>query len=368
LRPYPGAEAAWTLDGNHLPGSGRTPSRLRLEVALGQSSNASLFTGLFGPVPSNLASLNPGPVPLPRTTALTTSLQVLLFDNHLSVQPIYYRHYTAHASVAQPLAPGGGSVLYLRDVDLLNQGIELAVSYTYTREKCYFNASFGAAHNQQAVQSVAGSTPGPGLTVGETAHPYFGYQRLGLDGSGQLQYRDQNGDGQINSLDANYFGRGLPSWLLNLSEELTLGRFTLQTQWDALLGYQLVNPVLASLDQPTAATNASARVLGRWMGPGTSADVPRASRYSQPNYYDNLSAEPASHLRLSQLTLSYRLPLPAPHQVRAWVGGQNLLVLSHYRGYDPNVSSAGGLGQLAGYDASAYPVARVWQVGVQAAW
>ncbi|NML66973.1 TonB-dependent receptor plug domain-containing protein [Hymenobacter sp. RP-2-7] len=373
LQLYPGAEAAWTLEGDHLPGDGRTLSRLKLEAALGQSSNASLFTGLFGPVPVILTpGLNPGPVPLPRTTALNASVQVELFDNGLSVQPTYYRHRTAHASVgqlfAQPLSPDGSPVFYLRDVDLLNQGVELTASYTYAREKRYFNVSFSAAHNQQTVQNVAGSTPGPGLAVGEAAHPYFGYQRQGLDASGQLQYRDQNGDGQLDALDGSYFGRGLPSWLLNLSQELTLGRFTLQTQWDALLGYQLLSPVLTILDQPTATTNASARVLVRWTGPGTSTDVPRASRYRQFYGYDNLSPESASHLRLTQLTLGYRLPLPEPHQVRVWVGGQNLLVLSNYRGYDPNVSSAGGLGQLAGYDASTYPVARVWQLGVQATW
>jgi len=373
LQLYPGAEAAWTLDSNQLPGDGRTLSRLKLEAALGQSSNASLFTGLFGPVPVSLApALNPGPAPLPRTTALNTSVQVGLFGNGLLVQPTYYRHRTAHASVgqlfAQYLVPGDNPIFYLRDVDLLNQGVELTITYTHGQEKRYFSVSFSAAHNQQTVQSVAGSTPGPGLTVGEAAHPYFGYQRSGLDSSGQLQYRDQNGDGQVDALDAGYFGRGLPSWLLNLSQELTLGRFTLQTQWDALLGYQLLSPVLTILDQPTAATNASTRVLSRWTGPGTSTDVPRASRNSQPYVYDNLSAESASHLRLSQLTLGYRLPLPEPHQVHVWVGGQNLLVLSYYRGYDPNVSSAGGLGQLAGYDASTYPVARVWQLGVQATW
>lgn len=48
-----------------------------------------------------------------------------------------------------------------------------------------------------------------------------------------------------------------------------------------------------------------------------------------------------------------------------WVGGQNLLVTGGYRGYDPNVSSGGAAPLQAGQDASVYPVARVWQVGVR---
>jgi hypothetical protein len=45
--------------------------------------------------------------------------------------------------------------------------------------------------------------------------------------------------------------------------------------------------------------------------------------------------------------------------------GGLLLVRSHYQGYGPNVSSAGGLGQLASYDAGTYLVVRVWRRDVQ---
>ena len=49
-----------------------------------------------------------------------------------------------------------------------------------------------------------------------------------------------------------------------------------------------------------------------------------------------------------------------------WVGGRNLLVVSDYRGFDPNVSSGGAAGTTAGLDISAYPVPRTWLAGVRA--
>lgn len=285
MQLYPGAEAVWSINDWGIVGRGGALSSLQLAAAVGQSSNASLFTGFFGPGPAtqNVTS-NPGTVPLPRTTALNASAQLGLLDNHLRVQPIYYRHYTAHASVAQldvlPFAPGTGSaVLFTRDVALLNQGIELNINYVYTSDrKTFVSVTFAAAHNQQTVQGIGGSQPVPGLAVGEAARPYFGYQRQGLDASGQLQYRDQNGDGRVNSLDASYFGRGLPSWLLNLSEELTVGRFTLQTQFDALLGYQLLGPALARLNYPDATSNGSQRLLSRWTTAQPSTAIPAAPR------------------------------------------------------------------------------------------
>lgn len=56
----------------------------------------------------------------------------------------------------------------------------------------------------------------------------------------------------------------------------------------------------------------------------------------------------------------------SPHPFSIWLGGNNLVVLSGYRGFDPNVSSGGAGGTQAGLDASAYPVARTWLLGVRA--
>jgi hypothetical protein len=44
---------------------------------------------------------------------------------------------------------------------------------------------------------------------------------------------------------------------------------------------------------------------------------------------------------------------------------QNLFALSGYLGYDPNVSSGGSLGSLAGQDYGAVP--RTWLAGVRLA-
>ena len=76
--------------------------------------------------------------------------------------------------------------------------------------------------------------------------------------------------------------------------------------------------------------------------------------------------ESGNHVRLTQLTLAYDVLTTGPRRISVWVGGQNLFVTGHYRGFDPNVSSGGSAPLFAGQDASVYPVARVWQVGVRA--
>ena len=71
-------------------------------------------------------------------------------------------------------------------------------------------------------------------------------------------------------------------------------------------------------------------------------------------------------MRLSSLTLTYRLRQTATQDISVWVGGQNLFVLTAYRGYDPNVSSGGSTPYLAGRDYGAVPVPRTWLLGVKA--
>ena len=45
--------------------------------------------------------------------------------------------------------------------------------------------------------------------------------------------------------------------------------------------------------------------------------------------------------------------------------GANVVVVSGYRGFDPNVSSGGSGGGSAGLDVSAYPVPRTWLLGMR---
>ena len=374
---YPGAEVRWDVGKAGFMQGQQAVSSLRLNLALSQCSNTSIAATSFpaGPtsVPvTSLISANDQPL-IPRTTQLNTGLAVGLFGGHLNVEPTFYSHYTRHANVAQAMPVGldYGTLLVTRDVDVRNRGLELAVRgyWRLLHQRLTGQSSLAASYNQQTVVSVAGEAtagPVPGVAVGEPLHPFYGYQRLGIGASGNVQYRDTNSDGTVTFADAGYFGTGIPPYLLDFSQTLTYGRFTLQAQFDGLFGYQLLSPTLAVLDQPTGSYNGSTRLLDRWTPTHPSADVPQAS-YDRPQLYDDHTPQSAANFRLSLLTLSCRLLKPeSQHQLQAWVGSQNLFVLTSYRGFDPNVSSGGGLGQLVGYDGSTYPVARTWLAGVRA--
>ena len=72
------------------------------------------------------------------------------------------------------------------------------------------------------------------------------------------------------------------------------------------------------------------------------------------------------HVRLSSVLLTAEVWRKAPHSVSVFLSGTNLLVLSGYRGYDPNVSSAEADARQAGLDMATYPTARTVALGVRA--
>ena len=84
------------------------------------------------------------------------------------------------------------------------------------------------------------------------------------------------------------------------------------------------------------------------------SDIPRAG------YEDFVGSDrmiyDASYLRLKELSLSYRLKLPARFKVvksmTVGVSGENLWLLKNYIGFDPDVSTESGARRI---DNSSYP-------------
>jgi hypothetical protein len=78
--------------------------------------------------------------------------------------------------------------------------------------------------------------------------------------------------------------------------------------------------------------------------------------------------EDGSYIKLKTLSLSYNFPnLKNKHiqAVKLYVTGQNLLTLTNYRGYDPEVSYRGASTLEAGEDFGGYPQSRTFMLGVK---
>ena len=117
-------------------------------------------------------------------------------------------------------------------------------------------------------------------------------------------------------------------------------------------------------------------VLNRWQKPGDVTDVPRLSWDGTSGSRDVSSrfVEDGSYVRLSEITLGYKLPSMLTSRTglsdaRLYLSGRNLKLWSDYLGYDPDVNSNGSGSNISlGQDFYAYPRARTISLGISGSW
>ncbi|MCB2378514.1 TonB-dependent receptor [Hymenobacter sp. BT635] len=191
------------------------------------------------------------------------------------------------------------------------------------------------------------------------------FYQTGGTAPGDIRFKDLNGDGVINAKDRTFFGNPNPDFTYGMSNTLSWQGFDLNVFLQGSQGNDIYNQNRYILESALYGNSqGSKRVLGRWTGPGTSTDVPRAIA-GDPNQNLRVSSyfmEDGSYMRVKTLTLGYTLPKAimdriAAKQLRVYVSGQNLLTLTNYTGYDPEVGARG-------VDLGVYPQSRVFLAGV----
>jgi hypothetical protein len=109
-------------------------------------------------------------------------------------------------------------------------------------------------------------------------------------------------------------------------------------------------------------------ILDQWRADNTDAGWPTAvNPYRYESYkVNNLVIEDASYLRLKTVTLSYQfsnIKLNMLESIRIYAKGQNVFTITDYSGYNPETNMFGS-GATSRLDWNAYPVARVWMIGL----
>ncbi|QDA61572.1 SusC/RagA family TonB-linked outer membrane protein [Hymenobacter jejuensis] len=194
------------------------------------------------------------------------------------------------------------------------------------------------------------------------------YQQSGT-APGDIKYKDINGDGVINSQDQAYIGNPNPDFTYGLNNTLSFRGLDLNIFLQGSQGNDVYNLNRYYTEGGLfGASNASTIALDRWTGPGTSNYVPRAVA-GDPNNNLRVSShyvENGSYMRIKLLTLGYTLPttlLGRVHaqRIRVYVTSQNLLTITKYKGFDPELGNQGG---SLGVDRGIYPQSRVFLAGV----
>lgn len=283
--------------------------------------------------------------------------------------------------------------------DMKNSGVEVELGYhkRFGELNLSANANFSYLKNEvtyvsadtnfvvggASFQSMGAITR---IQVGHSFNEFWGYKTLGIfqnesaitdykDGTGAIiqpnarpgdfRWQDTNGDGTISEADKVYLGNNIPKYTFGFTVNLDYKGFDFMLFGQGAAGNKIFQG-LRRLDIGNA--NYPSKAMGRWTGEGTSNDYPRLVSNDPNGNFTNMSdfyLENGDYLRLKVIQLGYTLPnklfgKTGISKLRVYVTAENLLTLTNYSGYDPEVG-----GGVFGVDKGQYPQARTVLGGIQ---
>ena len=208
----------------------------------------------------------------------------------------------------------------------------------------------------------SGSTDTDAKTVaGNTATQWY-FGRLPVPG--EIIFVDKNDDGVINQAQDNQIiGNPNPQFTYGLTSNLTYKNWGLTIACNGVQGKNILNANLNRLNNLNGGfyNVSKAAYDGRWQGEGTSNYYPSINPLMIINIVSDRLIEDASYLRLSNITLSYTAKFAATSfvkDIRFFVTGNNLLTITKYSGFDPEVDSFAGNPLKLGIDLMSYPASK----------
>ena len=408
---FPSGAFAWRVsEESFFPEGGffAAVNDLKLRASYGVSGNQeignarSLVLLGTGPVAvfngEEVASITPIQLANPdlrweTTSQLDLGLDFGLLDDRITGSLDYFVSRTNDLLLNLPIPTTSGFASSLQNVgDTRNSGLEFAITSRNVVGTFNWSTNFNFATLQNEVLDLGGLprilqggtrfiNDYTILREGDPVNAYFGYVVEGIyqsqeeiDNSpshatsqpGSRKFRDVNGDGVISEDDRTILGNPYPDLTLGLNNTFGYKGLSLDVFIEGRFGQELANFTRIDSENPIDnLRNREDYVLDRWTPDNMDSDNP--SYVNPPRTFDFNSRiiRDASFLRLKNVRLSYtfqNLDVGGVSSVTVYATGQNLITLTGYDGFNPDVNVLGSSNLRIDY--SAYPLARVYSLGV----
>jgi len=194
------------------------------------------------------------------------------------------------------------------------------------------------------------------ITNGQPIGTFYGQVFQGFDANGVSTYKKDASGADVKE----YLGSALPDYTFSLSSTLKYKGLDFSMFWYGSQGNKVYNNtanalfVKGTLDK---SSNVRADIMTSVESPGNS------------NAFSSRFIEDGSFLRLSNLTLGYTFNTKAIKwlsKLRVYATGNNLLLLTKYKGFDPEINSDASNNGVPsmGVDYSSFPKSTTYTFGV----
>ena len=302
-------------------------------------------------------------------------------DNSLNVVLDIYYKKTSDLLLDVPVGFAQGVTSQLQNVgNVENKGIEFAVNGVLLRRKnINWTLSANIAHNKNNISSlgtakdiIQGADNQLIIRQGEPLGSFYGLEFAGIvqegedvsklpvingitPSPGDAKFVDTDNNNIINNNDRKVLGSIQPSLTYGLSSQLQYRHWDASITFAGSYGNKLYNALGRRLEQTGDSYNVLTTVLDSWTPQNPTNRLALASKSRPFSYIDSRYVQDASYLKLKNLTIGYQFALAAA-EIRIYATASNLLTITPYKGYDPEVSG--------GTDSGAYPASRTVSFGI----
>ena len=205
-------------------------------------------------------------------------------------------------------------------------------------------------------------------TPGRSLGGFWGYVAEGVDSeTGEMIYKDVNGDGIVSASDRTYIGDPNPDFTFGMTNTFSWKGLNLSILLQGSYGNDIYNVSRMETEGMYDGKNQSTKTLARWRVPGQVTKVPKANWDIRNSSY---FVEDGSYLRVKDVSLSYDIPRKYIQKLgltrlMPYVSASNLLTFTNYSGMDPEVNQYGDSGSVQGIDWGTYPLNRSFVFGLK---
>lgn len=403
---FPSVGVSWNIDSEPFfvasSSLNAAVSNLKLRATYGATGNQEIgfndYTAYFnvgrynGQSALEMTTLNNPSLKWETTTEYNAGIDLGLWNDRFTATLDAYAKKTTDLLMKTP-PPLGSATSDMQTVNLgslTNKGFEFSVGgRLLARKDLSWTVNLNFARNRNEITDLGkynnlteGSNQELILREGESVGSFYGYifdgvAQQGEDLSalpttggsapqpGDIKLRDISGpegvpDGKINpEYDRTVIGSIQPDFTYGFSSTLNYRNWDFFALIQGSQGNEVYNKLRRHLSENNSNYNRSADLLNAWTETNPSNEVPRRNSVVDANYLYSRYVEDASFLRLKTVTVGFtidRMPFISPaSKLRLFAGAQNLVTLTAYRGYDPEIAS--------GIDTGAYPTARSFYLG-----
>ena len=390
---FPSVEAAWVISNESWFAGIKPINYLRLNVGFDVTGNddidytasRSYFVSsrMLNSSATGIAIGNIGNTELKweSTSRLTAGIEGNFFDNRLNLRFNYFKSWTSNLLSLQQLAwTSGLEANWSNEGKLENSGFDAhAVVKVINLKDFRWEVGASVGHYKNKVTALPDNnrsfeTNLYGATiqtkVDQPVGVFYGYKanrvystsaEAAANGkylvkengdklffkAGDMNFVDQDGNGTIDEKDRTVIGDPNPDLYGNIHTTLSWKNLTLSAVFNYSLGNDIFNYQRSLLEGGTYFLNQTTAMKNRWTTEGQKTNYPRVE-YKDPMGNARFSdrwIEDGSYLRLSNITLSYYLPIQSTYLQGITIFGNvnNLFTITKYLGSDPDCGIAGGI-------------------------